>query len=92
MRGDISVNAFKDPSTFTLVTISDPDINLNDAMKIMRATSKEISLNKITSNTPAAIDTICAEIIKPLANSLTEEDFFYEADFNHTTEREPKLW
>ena len=92
MRGDISVNAFKDPSTFTLVTISDPDINLNDAMKIMRAKSKEISLNKITSNTPAPIDTICAEIIKPFAYSLTEDDFFYEADFKQATEKEPKLW
>jgi hypothetical protein len=48
MRGEIYVNAFREPSTFALVTISDPEMDLNEAMKIMRAKSKAISYNKIT--------------------------------------------
>ncbi len=92
MRGEINVNAFREPSTFALVTISDPEIDLNEAMKIMRAKSKAISYNKITSNKPMAIDAICSDVIRPLADCLTREDFLYEADFNDATERVPGLW
>jgi hypothetical protein len=59
--------------------LSVPDINLNEVLKIMRAKSKEII--------PVAIDTICVDIIKPLADSLTEQDFFYDEDFNDATEK-----
>lgn len=92
MRGEINVNAFREPSTFALVTISDPEMDLNEAMKIMRAKSKEISYNKITPNKPMAIDAICLDVIRPLADCLTRKDFFYEADFNDATEQVPGLW